>query len=149
MIRNLLTFSAQTKDNENTKRQSIEEISTDINSLAKNLRSKLRRNILYTWLKDCFWNNIFHFCSKFKNQPIHAGIEPAIFCSVGRRVIHCATGPLWNLQKIKKFKSGLLQLFWWTNIVCHLRSVEHRKRNINHSSINCNSSLLKIFWFFT
>ncbi len=33
-----LTFSAQTKDNENTKRQSIEELSTDINSLAKNLR---------------------------------------------------------------------------------------------------------------
>jgi hypothetical protein len=38
MIRNLLTFSAQTKDNENTKRQSIEELSTDINILAKNLR---------------------------------------------------------------------------------------------------------------
>jgi hypothetical protein len=33
-----LTFSAQTKDNENTKRQSIEELSTDINILAKNLR---------------------------------------------------------------------------------------------------------------
>ncbi len=33
-----LTFFAETKDNENTKRQSIEELSTDINSEAKNLR---------------------------------------------------------------------------------------------------------------
>ena len=28
-----------------------------------------------------------------KCKTILAGIEPAIFCSVGRRVIHCATGP--------------------------------------------------------
>ncbi len=33
-------------------------------------------------------------CRNKKVSPILAGIEPAIFCSVGRRVIHCATGPV-------------------------------------------------------
>ena len=28
-----------------------------------------------------------------KKFSIQAGLEPTIFCSVGRRVIHCATGP--------------------------------------------------------
>ncbi len=39
---------------------------------------------------------IFYFFLQisYKNISIQAGIEPAIFCSVGRRVIHCATGPL-------------------------------------------------------
>ena len=39
---------------------------------------------------------------------IQAGIEPAIFCSVGRRVIHCATGPL---IFIFKYLMLLLQVF--------------------------------------
>jgi hypothetical protein len=33
----------------------------------------------------------------YKKKSIQAGIEPAIFCSVGRRVIHCATGPDYDL----------------------------------------------------
>ena len=38
--------------------------------------------------------------TKESNLP---GLEPGIFCSVGRRVIHCATGPVGGFSINKKY----------------------------------------------
>ena len=50
--------------------------------------------------------SIKNVSEKFK-KSIQAGIEPAIFCSVGKRVLHCATGPL-ILSKSFKLASFIL-----------------------------------------
>ena len=46
-----------------------------------------------------------YICKQHKTITISAGLEPAIFCSVGRRVIHCAMRPMYVLTKgqISKF----------------------------------------------
>jgi hypothetical protein len=48
----------------------------------------------------CRWL-IEEFLSHFQKKTILAGSEPAIFWSVVRRVIHCATGPSLTLPTIR------------------------------------------------
>ena len=71
--------------------------------------------LMATWLiVHIISSNNIMVVSK-KCFSISAGLEPAIFCSVGRRVIHCATRPL-VFKKVKfwilLFKSyKLLQIY--------------------------------------
>ena len=52
-------------------------------------------------------------CKKVSSLP---GVEPGIFCSVGRRVIHCATNPLWGVEELKYLKFALLSIIYDVNV---------------------------------
>ena len=58
----------------------------------------------HIWIDDNVYN---------KTLTISAGLEPAIFCSVGRRVIHCAMRPRWLVGcRRVNFRAFIYSNFW-------------------------------------
>ena len=74
---------------------------------SEKLPTKVLKQIIKT-IKNYY--NCKNLITKLKKITIQAGIEPAIFCLVGIRVIHCATGALLLISRLIYLL--LIQLSW-------------------------------------